>query len=53
MDDRFSMKGRNAIVTGATRGIGLAIAHELGRAGAKVADKPDGYQRAVQNWVSA
>ena len=26
MDNRFSMKGRNAIVTGATRGIGLAIA---------------------------
>ncbi len=26
MDSRFSMKGSNAVVTGATRGIGLAIA---------------------------
>jgi len=26
MDNRFSMKGSNAVVTGATRGIGLAIA---------------------------
>ena len=36
MDNRFSMKGRNAIVTGATRGIGLAITRGFLESGATV-----------------
>ena len=36
MTDRF-LQGRNALVTGATSGIGLAIAQALGAAGARVA----------------
>jgi gluconate 5-dehydrogenase len=32
----FDLKGRNALVTGGSRGLGLQIAHALGEAGAKV-----------------
>ena len=34
--DRFKVTDKVAIVTGGTRGIGLAIAHALGEAGAKL-----------------
>jgi 3-hydroxybutyrate dehydrogenase len=34
MEARMSLKGKTAIVTGSTSGIGLGIAHELARAGA-------------------
>jgi gluconate 5-dehydrogenase len=36
MSDPFSLRGRMALVTGATRGLGLAIARSLGAAGAEV-----------------
>ena len=36
MNELFSLSARTALITGATRGIGLAIAYALGRAGAKL-----------------
>ncbi|MCF5722803.1 SDR family NAD(P)-dependent oxidoreductase [Pseudomonas syringae] len=37
MNGLFSLAGKNALITGATRGIGLAIAREYGLAGARLA----------------
>ncbi|MFZ0212592.1 MAG: SDR family NAD(P)-dependent oxidoreductase [Candidatus Acidiferrales bacterium] len=36
MDSKFPLKGQHALVTGASRGIGLAIARRLGQMGARI-----------------
>lgn len=48
----FDLTGRNALVTGGSRGLGLQIAEALGEAGAKVmltARKQDELEQAVQH----
>ena len=50
-DPRFDLSGKVAVITGATRGIGRAIAFQLGRAGAAVvvsSRKPDAVSETVK-----
>lgn len=50
-DPRFNLSGKVAVITGATRGIGRAIAFQLGRAGAAVvvsSRKPDAVSETVK-----
>ena len=47
MSELFSLTGKTALITGATRGIGLAIAWELGRAGAKLVVSSEDIQEST------
>ncbi|MBF8747073.1 glucose 1-dehydrogenase [Pseudomonas putida] len=50
MSELLSLTGKTALITGATRGIGLAIAREYGHAGARIAissESADGCKEAV------
>lgn len=48
MSEWFSLAGKTALVTGATRGIGLAIAREYGRAGARIAISSESAEACMQ-----
>lgn len=56
MSDLFSLTGKTALITGGTRGIGFAVARELGRAGAKViinSEDADASSQAAAELVDA
>ena len=48
MSEWFSLAGKTALITGATRGIGLAIAREYGRAGARIAISSESAEACTQ-----
>ena len=52
----FDLKGRNALITGGSRGLGLQMAHALGEAGARVmlsSRKADELEKAVADLEAA
>jgi gluconate 5-dehydrogenase len=52
----FDLKGRTALVTGGSRGLGLQLAHALGEAGARImlsARKPDELEEATATLQAA
>ena len=56
MNDLFSLKGRTALVTGGSRGLGLQMAHALGEAGARImltSRKADSLEEAVAELQAA
>lgn len=56
-DNAIDLSGRRALVTGGSRGLGLAIARRLSRANASIAviDHPDALSKAdlPDNWITA
>ena len=55
MNDLFNLSGKTALITGATHGLGMAMAKALGRAGAKLiinGNTPAKMEKALQNYRS-
>ena len=48
----FDLTGKIALVTGATHGLGMAMARGIGRAGAKVIINGNSSQQKIDNAVS-